>query len=336
MVATEQLAPTVGVSVACRALGVPRSTLYRRRRRGHESPRAGARHAARRSPRALSAHEREAVLQQLHATRFADRSPAEVWATLLDEGKYLCSERTMYRILAEQDEVRERRNQLRHPSYAKPQLLATRPNEVWSWDITKLLGPVKWSYFYLYVILDIFSRYVVGWMVAERESALLAKKLIAAACDKQDIEPGQLTVHADRGSAMRSKLVVHLLAELGITRTHTRPYTSTDNPFSESHFKTMKYWPEFPDRFGSAQHAEGFGCIFFPWYNTEHRHSGIGYMTPEAVHYGDADRIQQHRRHVLADAFAVHPERFVRGCAAPPRLPAAVWINPPKPGGPIE
>lgn len=336
MAATEQLSPTVGVSVACRALGVPRSTLYRRRRRGHESPGARARHAARRSPRALSAQEREAVLEQLHSERFADRSPAEVWATLLDEGTYLCSPRTMYRILAEADEVRERRAQLRHPNYAKPQLLATRPNEVWSWDITKLLGPVTWSYFYLYVILDIFSRYVVGWMVAERESALLAKKLIAATCDKQGIEPGQLTVHADRGPAMRSKLVVHLLAELGVTRTHTRPYTSSDNPFSESHFKTLKYCPEFPDRFGSSQDAEAFGRVFFPWYNTEHRHSGIGYMTPEAVHYGDASRIQQHRRQVLEDAFAVHPQRFVRGCAAPPKLPAAVWINPPKPGGPIE
>lgn len=239
----------------------------------------------------------------------------------------------MYRILARAGEVRERRDQLRHPRYVKPQLLATRPNEVWSWDLTKLLGPAKWSYFYLYVILDIFSRYVVGWMVAERESATLAKKLIEASCDKQGIEGGQLTVHADRGSSMRSKCVAHLLADLGITKTHTRPYTSTDNPYSESQFKTLKYCPEFPGRFGSLEDANAFCRLFFAWYNGEHRHSGIGYMTPDAVHYGEAQRLLEKRQRVLQQAYELHPERFVRGRPSPPPLPEAVWINPPQPGG---
>lgn len=241
----------------------------------------------------------------------------------------------MYRILVEQGEVRERRDQLRHPAYAKPELLATGPNEVWSWDITKLRGPAKWVYYYLYVILDIFSRYVVGWMVAERESAALARRLIATACDNQGIGREQLTVHADRGQVMRSKDVVQLLADLGVTRTHTRPYTSADNAFSESHFKTLKYWPAFPDRFGGPEPARGFCGEFFPWYNTEHRHSGIGYLTPEAVHYGEAERIVQERRQVLDRAFQAHPERFVHGRPTPPELPGAVWINKPAESGSV-
>jgi putative transposase len=237
----------------------------------------------------------------------------------------------MYRILAEHGAVKERRDQLRHPAYAKPELLATRPNEVWSWDITKLLGPAKWTYFYLYVILDIYSRFVVGWMLAERESARLARRLIEQTIAKQQIAPGQLTVHADRGSSMKSGLVAQMLADLGVTKTHSRPHVSNDNPFSESQFKTMKYRPQFPERFGSFHDAHAFCRQFFGWYNTEHRHSGIGLYTPEAVHSGRAVDLQKSRRQVLFAAFRAHPERFVRGAPTPPTLPGAVWINPPCP-----
>jgi len=268
-------------------------------------------------------------LDLLHSERFVDRSPAEVYATSLDEGKYLCSERTMYRILAEYGEVRERRNQLQHPAYVKPELLATGPNEVWSWDITKLKGPAKWTYFYLYVILDIFSRYVVGWMVAHRESATLAKRLIVGTCEKQRIKQGQLTVHADRGSSMTSKVVAQLLADLGVTKTHSRPHVSNDNPYSESHFKTLKYRPGFPVRFGCIEDARGFCRSFLAWYNREHRHAGIGLMTPEAVHYGRAATIRARRQRVLEEAYLANPERFVHGRPTPPPLPQAAWINPP-------
>ncbi len=242
-----------------------------------------------------------------------DKAPTEVYATLLDEGTYHCSVRTMYRILEDAGEVRERRDQARHPHYKAPELLATAPNQVWSWDITKLLGPVKWSYFYLYVILDIFSRYVVGWMIAPHESSALAKRLIAETCEKQNVLPGQLTIHADRGSSMKSKPVALLLADLGITKSHSRPHVSDDNPYSESQFKTLKYRPGFPDRFGSIQDARSFCQDFFPWYNCEHRHSGIGLLTPEMVHYGKAELVTSQRRIVLSSALDAHPERFVRG-----------------------
>ena len=237
----------------------------------------------------------------------------------------------MYRLLAAEHEVHERRNQARHPHYTRPELLATGPNQVWSWDITKLLGPAKWTYFYLYVILDIFSRYVVGWMMAHHESTALAKKLIEQSCARQGILPGQLTLHADRGPSMKSKPVALLLSDLGVTKTHSRPYVSNDNPFSEAQFKTLKYRPEFPERFGSIQDARGFGHVFFPWYNTEHRHSGIGLLTPEDVHYGRAAHRVAARAAVLALAYAAHPERFVRGMPHPAPAPTAVWINPPKP-----
>jgi putative transposase len=250
---------------------------------------------------------------------------------LLDEDCYLCSERTFYRVLAENAEVRERRNQLRHPHYAAPELLATRPNELWSWDITKLLGPQKWSYFYLYVVLDVFSRYVVGWMLAEREYAPLAEKLIAESCERQGIAPGQLTVHADRGAAMRSKPVALLLADLGVTKSHSRPHVPNDNPYSEAQFKTMKYRPGFPDRFGSLEHGRSFGGDFFPWYNNEHHHVGLGLFTPHDVHYGLAEAKREKRALVLADAFAKNPERFPNGLPSPRQLPSAAWINPPKP-----
>jgi putative transposase len=266
----------------------------------------------------------------LHEPRFVDLAPAEVYATLLDEGLYLCSERTMYRVLAANQEVRERRNQLRHPPYAAPELLARRPNELWSWDITKLLGPAKWTYFYLYVMLDVFSRYVVGWMVAHRESATLAERFIAETCVRQSIDPGQLTIHADRGSAMTSKPVALLLANLGVTKTHARPHVSNDNPFSEAQFKTLKYRPMFPERFGSIQDARAHCHEFFTWYNTEHHHSGLGLLTPADVHHGLAEERVAARAAALAMAYAAHPERFPSGAPHPPARPVEVWINPPK------
>jgi putative transposase len=321
----EELTPLVGTRPACQALGVAPATIYRRRRPPEPRPRK-----PRPQPtRALSPVEREAVLETLHEERFVDRSPAQVWATLLDEGRYLASERTMYRLLAERGESRERRDQLVHPPYAKPELLAERPNELWSWDITKLLGPAKWTYFYLYVILDVFSRYVVGWTIQHRESARVAQQLIAQATLQQGIQPGQLTVHADRGSSMTSKPVAFLLADLGVTKTHSRPYTSTDNPYSEAQFKTLKYRPDFPDRFDSILDARGFGRPFFDWYNHEHRHSGLGLMTPASVHYGLAESVRERRANVLAAAYAAHPDRFVQGVPQPPRLPTAAWINRP-------
>ncbi len=325
MVAAEALVQRLGATApACEALDVSRATLYRRRR-----PRVREARARPTPPRALSPTEQQRVLAALHSPRFVDRAPAQIWATLLDERIYYCSIRTMYRLLATQQEVRERRNQLRHPRYHKPELLAEHPNEVWSWDITKLRGPVKWTYFYLYVMLDIFSRYVTGWMVAPRESAALARQLITASCGKQGITRDQLTIHADRGSAMRSKSVALLLADLGVLSSHSRPYVSNDNPYSEAQFKTVKYCPQFPDRFGSIQDARAFCGNFFDYYNTEHRHSGIGLMTPAAVHYGLAEQLRTVRQTTLLAAYRAHPERFVRRPPQPPILPRQAWINPP-------
>ena len=325
----QELTPIVGTRPACRALGASAATIYRRRRPPTPRPRRPRPAPA----RALSEQEREAVLAELHSERFVDSSPAQVWATLLDEGTYLASERTMYRLLAARHGgVRERRDQLTHPAYQRPELLAERPNELWSWDISKLKGPAKWTCFHLYVILDVFSRYCVGWTVAQRESAELAKALIGQAAEQQRIEPGQLTVHADRGTAMRSKPVAFLLADLGVLKTHSRPYTSTDNPYSEAHFKTLKYRPEFPDRFDSIEHARAFCRTFFDWYNHAHRHSGIGLMTPAAVHHGQATELHAERQRVLAAAYAATPERFVRRPPRPPALPTAAWINKPTAG----
>jgi len=322
MRAVEEHAPRLGVAALCVAFALARATFYRRR-----SPKPPACRAP--SPRALSTVERQAVLDKLHEPRFVDLAPAEVYATLLDEGTYLCSERTMYRILDENHEVRERRDQLRHPHYAAPELLATVPNQLWSWDITRLLGPAKWTYFYLYVILDVFSRYAVGWLVADGESSALAERLIAETVGRQNIRPGQLTLHADRGSSMRSKPVALLLADLGVTKTHSRPHVSDDNPFSEAQFKTLKYRPEFPERFGSLMDARGFCGTFFRWYNVEHHHSGLGLLTPHDVHYGLAAARRAERAVVLAAAHDAHPERFVRGLPTPAPLPTAVWINKP-------
>jgi putative transposase len=273
--------------------------------------------------------ERQAVLEVLHTKRFCDRSPHQVHATLLEEGRYLCAPRTMYRILASSHEVRERRNQLRHPHYAKPELMASGPNQVWSWDITKLKGPVKWVYYYLYVILDIFSRYVVGWLLAQQENAALAQRLIRETCVKQGVEPGQLILHADRGAPMTSKTLSQLLADLGVEKTHARPHVSDDNPFSESQFKTLKYSPGFPDRFGSPEHARDVSRALFSWYNHEHHHSALCYLTPAVVHYGRADVVLAERHQVQFAAYREHPERFVNGPPSVQRLPEAVWINPP-------
>jgi putative transposase len=310
------------------ALGVSRATIYRSQ---VEPPDPGCATLTERRPppRTLTIDQREDVLCLLHSERFIDEAPAAVYATLLDEEVYVCSVSTMYRILRAKNEVRERRKQRAHSHYQKPELLATGPNQLWSWDITKLLGPQKWTYYYLYVIMDVFSRYVVGWMIAPRETAGLAEALIAQTCRKQNIEPDHLTIHADRGSAMTSKPVAFLLADMGVTKTHSRPHVSNDNPYSEAQFKTLKYRPDFPDRFGSIQDARAFCQTFFAWYNQEHRHSGIAMMTPENVHYGRTDQIIAARQRVLTNAYSRHPERFVRKQPVHQPLPKAAWINPP-------
>jgi putative transposase len=326
MAAVTELAIEVGASAACQALCMPRASYYRDRHKT-SSPAVSA---SRPSPaRALRPAERDAVLARLHEERFQDRSPAAVYATLLDEGEYHCSIRTIYRLLDEHGEVRERRDQLTHPPYQKPELMATASNQLWSWDITKLLGPAKWTYFYLYVILDVFSRYVTGWMVAYRESAELAKLLIEESCNKQHIQPGQLTLHADRGTSMSSKPVAFLLADLGVTKTHSRPHVSNDNPYSESQFRTLKYRPEFPDRFGCIQDSRAFSQGFFRWYNEEHRHSSLGLLTPTMVHYNQTTRVLEQRQQVLDTAYQLHPERFVRNAPRPPAVPTEAWINKP-------
>jgi len=324
------MTPLIGVRKACAAAGVPQATYHRRHRQSPAPARpAPVPHRERVQPRALSEAERSAILSELHSDRFADTSPTEVWATLLDEGRYLGSPSTFYRLLREAGEAKERRRQAAHPATVKPELVATQANQVWSWDITKLRGPAKWTYYHLYVILDIFSRYVVGWMVATRESAALAEELISATCAKQGIDRGQLSLHADRGSSMTSKPVAFLLADLGVTQSHSRPHVSNDNPFSEAQFKTLKYRPEFPDFFPSIAAARAHCQDFFAWYNDEHRHSGIGLHTPADVHYGLDGAVRDKRAGVLDAAYAAHPERFVRKPPAPPALPDVSWINKP-------
>jgi putative transposase len=325
MVAIEAVTATGETAALCHSVGLARATLYRRQQPARVSaptPRAP-------SSRALVPAERQAVLDVLHSERFVDQSPAEVQATLLEEQTYLCSTRTMYRILDAAQEVRERRDQARHPAYAKPELVASAPNQIWSWDITKLKGPIPYLYYSLYVILDLFSRYVVGWMVAAHENARLAQRLIDATCRKQGIGPNQLTIHADRGAPMRSKLVAELFSDLSIDASHSRPRVSNDNPFSEAQFRTFKYRPEFPDRFGAIEHARSVSRDLFAWYNDAHHHSGLSYLTPADVHYGRATATLAVRHRTRVAAYTAHPERFVQG---PPRLetlPHAVWINPP-------
>jgi len=311
------------VKDACEVLGVSRAGYYRSLK--PKRPRA-----ARRCARALSQKERLHVLKVLTSSVNVDRSVAEVHAHLLDQGQYLCSPRTMYRILEAHKAVRERRAQRRHPEYKKPELLATGPNQLWSWDITKLKGPGKYQHYFLYVIMDVYSRFVVGWMVAERESKALAQRLIAETCAKQGIQPGQLTLHADRGPSMRSKEVAQLLATLNVTKTHSRPHVSNDNPYSEAQFKTLKYAPNFPGSFGSLEDTREFLQPFFAWYNHEHYHSGINMLTPAQVHTGQADQVLRKRQQVLERAYASHPNRFVKGPPKAGSLPAEVWINKPE------
>lgn len=322
----EQLASSVGVLAACQVIGTPRSSLYRSRKDSEPAlpkPRPLPKQA-------LTEDEREKVLDMLNSDRFCDLAPRQVYATLLDEGRYLCSWRTMYRILVERDQVHERRRGHQHRAYEKPELLTTCPNRLWSWDITKLKGPVVWSYYYLYVLLDVFSRYVTGFMIAERESAELAGQLIEKSCQRQGIEPDQLTIHSDRGAAMKAKSLALLLSDLGVTKSHSRPQVSNDNPFSEAQFKTVKYHPSFPERFGSIQDARVWAQMFFDWYNDHHHHSALGLMTPAIVHYGKAETVREQRLQVLDAAYRAHPERFVNGQPHLPELPQAVWINPPK------
>lgn len=335
MNAVLELAPRIGVQSACFSLGVPRATFYRQRPLLGPSPDAVPADppvARSRPARALTEDEQHQVLSVLHSERFQNAAPAAIHAQLLDEGQYLCSPRTMYRLLERHGESRERRDQLTHPPYQKPELLAEGPNQVWSWDITKLRGPVKWTYFYLYVVLDIFSRYAVGWMVAERESAVLAERLLEETFKKHDVAPDQLKIHSDRGRVMRSKPLALLYADLGVTKSFSRPYVSDDNPFSESQFRTLKYRPDFPDRFGCLLDARAHCQVFFPWYNDEHRHSGLGMLTPKNVHYRETVTVLAQRKVVLDAAYAAHPERFVRRPPSPAAPPSSVWINqPPRP-----
>lgn len=314
------------IAASCKALGVSRASLHRRvtLQKNPGLPRLRPKPA-----RALSPSEHQAILDVLRSPRFADQAPAEIYASLLDEGIFLCSIRTMYRVLAAQGEVRERRRVLRHRAYEKPELLATGPNQVWTWDITKLKGPAKWTYFYLYVILDIFSRRVVGWQVADAESAALFKPLLDQAVARHGVPPGQLTLHADRGSPMMARATALLLADLGVTKSHSRPYVSNDNPYSESHFKTLKYQPQFPKCFGCIEDARGFLRAFFGWYNANHHHSGIGLMTPDQLHFGKAGEIHAARQKTLTAAFNANPQRFVKKPPTPPQIPTAAWINPP-------
>jgi putative transposase len=326
--AVAELIPLVGVRVGCAAVGEAQARWYRRHRQSLPPPRPERMPAP--QPRALSDIERKELRAVLNSAEHVDETPATVYSKLLDEGIYLASAPTMYRVLREHDEVLERRRQATHPAAKKPELLAANPNQIWSWDITKLLGPAKWTYYYLYVILDIYSRYAPGWMLAHAENARLAEALLADTVTKQNISHGQLTIHADRGSPMVAKPVAFLLADLGVTKSHSRPHVSNDNPFSESHFRTLKYRPEFPDRFGSYADAHAFCHRFFSWYNDEHRHSGIGYHTPADVHYGRAGAVREKRAIVLNAAYAEHPERFVHKPPQPPALPTAVWINQPE------
>jgi len=328
-VACDELAGLVGRVQACRATGVPRSTYYRHNRISPAPERpAPTPHTERIQPRALSAAERARVRDLLNTT-YVDESPAAAWAKLLDAGEYYCSVSTMYRILREHGEVRERRRQASHPPRVKPELVATKPNSVWSWDVTKLAGPARGVWFSLYVIIDIFSRYTPGWMIAHCENRELARRFLRESITNHHVDPDTLTLHADRGGPMKSKTVAEMLSDLHVTRSHSRPKTSNDNPYSEAQFKTLKYRPVFPDRFDSIEHARAFCGEFFDWYNHDHRHTGVGLHTPASVHFGTAREIRQQRAGILTEAYRAHPERFVRGTPQPPKPPGAVWINKP-------
>jgi putative transposase len=317
------LSARVGIVRACVVLNVARSRVYRRRRaRLMPPPRPRPAHA-------LTDAERETVRATLNSERFMDAAPRQVYAALLDEGRYLCHWRTMYRVLAAHAEVRERRRLRRHPVYQKPELLAKAPNQVWSWDITALRGPAKWTSFPLYVVLDIYSRCVVGWMIAECESSDLAAQLIATSAQRQGIQPDQLTLHADNGAPMRGKALSQLLVDLGINQSHSRPHTSDDNPFSEAQFKTLKYQADYPARFADIEAARTWARGFFDWYNGQHYHSALHLLTPASVHDGTAALIRQQRQAVMGAAYARHPTRFRQGLPRVKGAPDAVWINPP-------
>jgi putative transposase len=326
--AIAELAPLIGVRAACTAVGRPQANHYRRHRQSPAPVRVPRQR--RPQPRALSDEERERVRELLNSPEFVDQAPRSAYYALLDAGVYLCSPSSMYRILHAHGEVHERRRQATHPARKKPELLATQPNRVWSWDITKLHGPAKWTYYYLYVIIDIYSRYVVGWMVADREHRELAEKLLADTIGKHGINPDTLTIHADNGSSMASKPVAFLLADLGVTKSHSRPHTSNDNPYSEAQFKTLKYRPDFPATFGSLQDARAFCQRFFQWYNEDHYHSGVAWLHPIDVHYGQAGQVLDERARILTEAHARHPERFVNKHPRPVPLPTEAWINKPQ------
>lgn len=329
MLSVKELAHAVGIRAACEALGLPRSSFYRAEQPPVLKPTTPT--ARPTPPRALSPAEKAQVREVLNSPRFQDQAPREVYATLLEEGIYVCHWRSMYRILDEYDEVRERRNQMSHPAYVKPQLVATAPNQLWSWDITKLLGPAKRRYYCLYVIVDIYSRYVPGWLLTESESADLAEELMATTCAKQGIGREQLTVHADNGAPMIAKPLTQLFTDLDITPSHSRPHVPNDNPYSEAQFKTLKYRPDYPERFGGAAAARQWAQAFFTWYNQEHHHSALGLLTPAVVHSGQAPAVLAERQRVLTAAYAAHPERFVKGPPTPGALPKEVWINRPQP-----
>jgi len=323
-----ELSQVMSVADACHGLDFPRSSFYRRC--AHPTTQASKAPPSHRvSSRALDAGECAEIRDVLNRARFIDCSPYVVYATLLDEGTYLCSVSTMYRILRAHGEVRERRNQRKLPVYKKPELLATGPNQLWSWDISWLKGPVAGKYYYIYVILDVFSRYMVAWTIETVESAELAQKLIDFACDNHGIQKKELTLHSDRGPAMMSIPVAHLLEQLGVTKSHSRPYTSNDNPYSEAQFKTMKYRPDYPARFDSLAQAQAWARTFVAWYNFAHLHSGIGFVTPAALHFGQAQQIVDQRQAILDKAFVEHPERFVTGQPKAPLIPTEVWINKP-------
>jgi putative transposase len=323
MAGVASLIPLVGIVAACAALGVSRASYYRTTAAPKPRP------PRPRPPRALDDVERAEVLAVLDSDPFADKAPAQVYAALLDTGRYLCSVRSMYRVLAAADQVRERRDQRRHPTYVKPQLEARAPNQVWSWDITKVAGPERGLYYCLYVVLDIFSRYVVAWAVAPTEAAAIGQQLIDDACVQQGVIPGQLTVHADRGAPMTAKSTAQLFVDLGIAQSHSRPRVSDDNPFSEAAFKTFLYRPDMPPRFGSVEDARAFFAALIHWYNEEHYHSGIALLTPGDVHRGTAPVIIAKRQTVLDGAHQARPERFVHGKPVHPTPPTVVWINPP-------
>jgi putative transposase len=325
--ALEELAPLVGRAGACRAVGVNRPTWYAHHRQSPAPPRP--KREPKPHPKALSWAERDEVLAVLHSERFVDTAPEEVYATLLDEGVYLCSASTMYRLLRERGEVRERRRQAVHPPRKKPELMADAVNTVWSWDVTKLRGPEPRVFYFLYTMIDIYSRYTVAWMVTTCESEELARQFIREAQEKQQVPEGQLTIHSDRGAIQTAKSVAVLMADLGVTRSHSRPKVSNDNPYSEAQYKTLKYRPDFPDRFTGLAHARDWCRDFFDWYHHDHRHSGIGWHTPHDLHHGLAQHVRDYRADILTDAYARHPERFVNKHPEPPALPEQVWINKP-------